>query len=145
MDEGGGSGSSELSKEDPRDPSSGGIDEPLRCSHATGSISTYPGSIALGGSTTVSWSVTLPRGCDIAPTLNSQAVGISGSQTVSPKSSQDFVLQVNGRTLARASVSVTLPSTVRITGNTTEWRDLLAQAVGTPNTRVVLGPGVDLI
>lgn len=143
-DEPGSPGAWDLSKEDPRDPNSGGVDQPQRCGKATGTIFTYPGSITLGGSTTVSWSVTLPRGCDIAPTMNSQTVELSGSRVVSPKSSQDFVLQLNGKTLARTSVSVTLPSTVHISGNTTEWRDLLAQAVGTPNTRVVLDPGVDL-
>jgi hypothetical protein len=126
----------------PDDP--GGSDDPRTCGRATGSVSVTPAWVKPGESATVSWSVTLPRGCDIGPTLNGRTVGVSGSETVKPIASQPFVLMLNGKVVARTSVNVVLPSTVRITANTVEQRDLLAQAVGTPNTRVVLAPGVDL-
>ena len=138
-------------------PGGPGTDPPLdpKCARlASGIISSAPtpkdrpsgpAEIALGQSATLSWSVTLPPECTVGSiTLNGQPVASQGSVTVQPMSSQSYGITFEAVQLATAQVNVTLPNVVKIKGSTAEWRDLLIQAVGTQDIRVVLAHDVDI-
>jgi hypothetical protein len=55
-----------------------------------------------------------------------------------------YVLLLNGVRLGLLQIDVTLPSVVHIKGGTPAWRDLLIQAIGTPNTLVLLAANVEM-
>ena len=120
------------------------IPESDHCAGARGTLTANPPSINQGQSTTLQWAVSVPKDCAGQITLSSSPVGVSGTRTVAPSSSTPYQLRLNAKTLASVDVNVVLPPTVRIDGNTPEWRRLFLQAVGTPNTRVVLTSNVDL-
>jgi len=80
----------------------------------TGTVTPSPASVAFGQTTALKWTITNPSSCSQVPTLDGKAV------------------------------SVLLPPTVHIAANTLEYRRLFVQAVGTPNTRVVLARDLDL-
>ena len=61
-----------------------------------------------------------------------------------PMSNQAYAISVNGVQLVNTEVKVTLPGTVKIKGSTTEWKNLLVQALGTPHTRVILADTVNM-
>lgn len=117
---------------------------PDYCAGATATVTASPTSISFGGSTTVTWSVNVPAGCTTPVKLNGEAVAASGSKVVKPLSNYSAVVQIGSNTLAVTSVNVVLPSTVRIKGNTDDWKGLLVQAVGTANTRVILESNIDM-
>lgn len=118
--------------------------EPDACSEATATLTASPSSIASGQSSTLHWSIQAPATCRTAATLAGQTVARNGSKVVTPLSNTGYQLKIGTKTLATTSVNVVLPGTVRINGSTADWRRLLVQAVGTPNTRVVLGNDVDM-
>lgn len=117
---------------------------PDYCAGATGSITAAPSAINFGATVTTQWSANVPAGCAMPVKINGEVVAASGSKVVKPLSNYAYVLSIGSKTLSYANVNVTLPSTVRIKGNTNEWKALLVQAVGTANTRVVLENGVDM-
>jgi hypothetical protein len=127
-------------------PDDGPPIDPTCARHSTGTLTATPGSIKLGESVIVSWSVSIPAKCkNPGPlTLNGTPVATQGSITVQPMSNAAYVLLLNGVRLGLAQIAVQLPSTVRIKGGTPAWRDLLIQAVGTPNTLVLLGATVEM-
>ncbi len=127
---------------DPDYPTCGVVTDP--CADATATITASLASINYGASTTIQWSVKKPSRCLGAISVDGQTVGTSGSKVVTPLSTTAYQVRLGGRALATANVNVILPSTVRINGSTLEWRRLLVQAVGTPNTRVVLANDVDM-
>jgi len=120
--------------------------DPTCARHSTGTLTATPGSIKLGESVIVSWSVSIPAKCkNPGPlTLNGTPVATEGSITVQPMSNAAYVLLLNGVRLGLAQIAVQLPSTVHIKGGTPPWRDLLIQAVGTPNTLVLLAANVEM-
>lgn len=116
-----------------------------RCAGITGTLSLSPSTIAAGQSSRLAWSVRFPAGCvGQSVKLNGLTVASSGAQLVSPLATQAYRLSTGSTTLASATLTVTLPAVVRIKGSDSEWRRLLIQAVGTPNTRVVLENNVDM-
>jgi FG-GAP-like repeat len=128
-----------------------------RCAHhATGTISATPEKVKLDQSApkniTVSWSAQLPAEfCEGAYlTLNGQPVLADGSITINPMYSGNYRLVVNNaKELAKTFIEIELPETVFIKGNTTDWKLLLIQALGTPNTppnrrTVILSHDVDM-
>ena len=116
------------------------------------SLQAVPAEIRLGASSTLSWSVGFPAGCSDVEgtvTLAGLNVGLSGSTTVQPLATATYRLAIalsGGQTpeLAHTAVSVKLPAVVDIKGSTGEWRSLLVQALGTPNTTVRLAAAVDM-
>jgi hypothetical protein len=122
------------------------VPDPACAQHASANVSTSPATIALGQSATVSWSATLPpehcAGARVS--IGVHTIGAQGSMWVKPMSNRSYAISVNGVRLAQAELNVTLPSTVKIKESMGEWKDLLVQAVGTPNTRVVLADTVDM-
>ena len=119
---------------------------PKNCAaRTTGMLSVLPPSINQGQSTTISWSVNTAAGCPRRePTLNGQRVPLRGSMRVMPLANQTYVLELESVTLQTKSVAVRLPAMVRIDGNTTEWKQLLVQALNTSNAVVLLGRHVDM-
>lgn len=119
---------------------------PKNCAaRTTGTLSVLPPSINQGQSTTISWSVNTAAGCPRRePTLNGQRVPLHGSMRVMPLANQTYVLELESVTLQTKSVAVRLPAMVRIDGNTTEWKQLLVQALNTSNAVVLLGRHVDM-
>jgi hypothetical protein len=114
--------------------------DPTCARRSTGTLTATPASIKLGESVIVSWSVSIPAKCkNPGPlTLNGTPVATEGSITVQPMSNAAYVLLLNGVRLGLAQIAVQLPSTVHIKGGTPPWRDLMIQALGTPNTLVLL-------
>jgi hypothetical protein len=116
------------------------------------SLQAAPAEIPLGASSTLSWSVDFPADCpDVEGTLTLAGVNVarSGSTAVRPLATRTYRLAIaltGGQTpeLAHTAVSVKLPAVVDITGSTGDWRYLLVQALGTPNTTVRLATGVDM-
>jgi hypothetical protein len=116
------------------------------------SLQAAPAEIPLGASSTMSWSVDFPADCSDVEgtiTLSGLNVPLSGSTTVQPLATRTYRLAITltgGQTpeLAHTAVSVKLPGVVEIKGSTGEWRYLLVQALGTPNTTVRLAAGVDM-
>jgi FG-GAP-like repeat len=109
------------------------------------SFTVSPQSIALGGSATLTWSVTFPAGCtDIPLLLSGTKVGLSGSTTVQPMVDTTYALSVYTATLASTSVGVKLPPVVDIKGSGPDWRALLVKALGIDNTYVHLDDSVDM-
>lgn len=125
-------------------------DPPLnRClTEASGSLTATSSTVALGGSSTLKWSVRIPSGCTAVRTyLNSDVVGTSGSLVVTPQASSQYRLRIyisgyGERALATANISVQLPPRVEITAN--NQVPLFVQAVQTPNTTVVVNDNVQL-
>ena len=119
---------------------------PTQCSsRAVGTLSVLPSSIEQGQSATITWSVTPAARCPrTEPTLNGQRVPLRGSMRVTPLAGQTYVLKLESVTLQTKSLAVKLPGTVRIGGNTTEWKQLLVQALNTSNTVVILARHVDM-
>ncbi len=114
-------------------------------SRASGTLSVMPPRITHGETATITWSVTYAAGCPRpAPRLNGARVAMRGSMRVTPLASQTYVLALELATLQTKSLRVDLPATVRISGNTTEWKELLVQALGTRNAVVLLAPDVDM-
>jgi hypothetical protein len=108
-------------------------------SRATAKLIVSPSTIVQGQSATISWAVTLAARCPrLEPTLNGQRVALQGSVRVTPLANQTYVLKLASVTLGTKSLPVELPSTVRIAGNTIEWKQLLVQALSSPTTQVVL-------
>lgn len=118
--------------------------QPDYCAGATGTITASATSLTFGQTMTLTWSVNVPANCTSSVKLNGEVVSATGTKVVKPLANYSYVLSIGNKTLSYATVNVTLPSTVYISGNTDEWKALLVQAVGTPNTRVVLQPGVDM-
>lgn len=114
------------------------------CTRATGTLTVTPNAIRQGQSATLSWSASVPETCGEQLLLNGLVVPPSGSMTVTPLASVTYALRIGPRLLARAPISVEIPKTVYIDGSSGEWITLFVQAVGTPNTRVVLGANVDM-
>jgi hypothetical protein len=116
------------------------------------SLQAVPAEIRLGESSVLSWSVDFPSDCpDVEGTLTLAGVNVamSGSTTVRPRATRTYRLAIaltGGQTpeVAHTAVSVKLPAVVDITGSTGDWRYLLVQALGTPNTTVRLAAGVDM-
>ncbi len=106
------------------------------------SFSVSSPSIALGGSVNLNWSVSMPEGCSLELTLNSKPVELTGSRDLKPLSTTTYRLstQFMGEmyTFGLKTVTVNLPSTVYISGNTNEWKWLLKQALGEGGKKVVL-------
>lgn len=135
-----------------------GVDRVLECIENTrASIGASPSTIALGGSTRLSWSVRVPPNCPLLQRLglNGTPVTFSGSMPVQPMSNTTYRLQMQipggSATMGSTEVTVSLPSVVRITGGTAEWRNLLVQAVGSvpappapPSRLVLIADGVDM-
>lgn len=120
------------------------IPEPDGCTGATATLTAIPSSVALGQATALSWSVHLPSGCSNELALDSTPVVASGNQILTPFYTAPHRINLGTETLAVTNVTVVLPATVLIDGNTEDWRVLFVQAVGTPNTRVVLTSNVDM-
>jgi len=99
---------------------------------------------------TVSWSVRLPQNCLVfghSLYLNDAPIGGTGSMPVQPTSNTRYALKLVIGGLTRqwfTTVEVKMPQTVRIKGNTAEWRNILIQALGIPNTTVILAHDVDM-
>ncbi len=118
--------------------------EPDGCSTATGTLSASPSALNAGQSTSLHFTVTKPASCKKSATLDGANVGVSGTVTRTPIASTGYGLRMGTKLLANVQVQVVLPPTVRINGNTAEWKRLFVQAVGTPNTRVVLATDLEL-
>lgn len=120
--------------------------DPTCALRSTATLTATPIAIQQGESITVSWSVSIPADCTNPGqlTLNGAPVATGGSFVAAPMSSAAYVLLLNGVRLGLAQVAVTLPSTVHIRGGSADWRNLLIQAVGTPNTTVLLGANVEM-
>ena len=121
-----------------------GCPQPSTCAQATGSLTASASTIHQGETATLSWSANVPDGCGEQLLLDGVVVAPSGSKTVTPLASGGHVLRVGSKRLAGARVNVILPNVVYIDGNTGDWPALLVQAVGTPFSRVVLGPDIDM-
>jgi hypothetical protein len=119
---------------------------PTDCSvRATTSLQASPMKLRLGESATLQWSVSFSSGCRQATiTLDGKRVAARGSIVVTPLVSRSYALMLGSATLAKVSVEVGLPKTVRIEGSTMEWRRLLIRALATPNTLVILAHDVDM-
>lgn len=114
---------------------------------SSGTLSASPSSVPLGGSTTLSWSVTFPTGCtNTALWLDGQTVGRNGSLVVTPGANSTRSLRVvvgsAERVLASTPVWVVLPPVVNITSN--NQVPLFVQAVSTAGTTIVIANGVSL-
>ncbi|HSO34038.1 MAG TPA: FG-GAP-like repeat-containing protein [Labilithrix sp.] len=118
--------------------------EPDGCTTATGTLTVSPSPINAGQSSTLHWTVNKPATCRRSATLDGLSVAASGSKTVTPMSDTSFGLRMGTKLLASTSVKVILPPTVRINGNTADWKRLLVQAVGEPGKRVVLATDLDM-
>jgi hypothetical protein len=137
--------------DDPPVPPSDPPDPPDCPQRATGSLSVSSAEIALSQRVSLSWSVVLPARCTLGQiTVAGQEVGVNGTIALSPWFPQTYALVYSGRTLALASVTkVSLPSVVRIKGNTADWRGLLIHALGKdkrtdPDRTVILAHDVDM-
>jgi hypothetical protein len=130
----------------PPDPDDGPPVDPKCALHSTASLTATPAAIKLGETATVSWSVSIPATCKNPGqlTLNGAPVAIQGSFAVQPMANTAYVLLLNGVRLGLLQIGVTLPPVVHIKGGTPAWRDLLIQAVGTPNTLVLLAANVEM-
>ena len=114
------------------------------CTGAAGSITASASTINLGQSVTVSWNGSLPSTCNGTFMMDGVPAPLTGSKTFTPRSSSNYVLQVDSKRIAIVHVDVNLPATVYINGNTQDWKNLFIQAIGTPNKRVVLAPTLEL-
>lgn len=103
-------------------------------------------TVNLGGAATFSWNASVPKGCTVQFVFAGQIVSRTGSLSVFPEYDKTYILVASvgstTLTLATVSVNVLLPSTVYITRN--DQQRLLAQAVGTANTTVVVTNNVDM-
>ncbi len=117
---------------------------PGSCKGLSGTLSFYPSTIVYGQSATLSWNVNAPPNCAGQLTVSSQPVGVQGSMTITPLSTTPYQLRLDNTTLAVATITVQLPGTIHIKGNTPAWRRLLLQALATRNQRVVLDDTVDM-
>lgn len=97
----------------------------------------------IGETLTLSWTSRLPAGCG-SVSINGRNVSPNGSMTVRPAKTTIYNLNAGGTGLASTTVNVTTTPTVRIDADGPEWRAIFVQAVGTPNTRVMLQPTLDL-
>jgi hypothetical protein len=117
-------------------------------------IKASPGKIAMSASATLSWAYTPPPECakfhGLRLLVDGTEVARSGSRSVQPKSNSEYVAKLvydpdpEPVLTESARILVDLPGTVDINGSTSDWEALLVQAVGTPNTTVRLGSGVDM-
>jgi hypothetical protein len=120
--------------------------------NTTARLSASPGTIKLGGSTTISWSVTVSSKCPVGTgvRLHGRPVAASGSIDVRPMHTQRYPLElaiITGQglpVLRDVWVTVELPPVVAIKQSDGEWKGLLVQAVGEPNKTVLLADGVDM-
>ncbi|MGA9525059.1 MAG: FG-GAP-like repeat-containing protein, partial [Myxococcaceae bacterium] len=118
--------------------------EAADCKGASGSIYLTKTAIALGEGITVSWSVTTSSACTGEILLSSIAVAAKGSMTLKPMSTRPFRLTVGSQEVAVVWLTVALPGTVHIKGNTSDWRNLMLQALWEGGKRVVLAHDVDM-
>src|SRR5262245_37276135 len=69
-------------------------DDPSNClANTTGGVWATPGTIDLGGSVTVKWSVHAPSGCTVTQTLNGTSVDRNGTWLRSPMADSSFALR----------------------------------------------------
>jgi hypothetical protein len=132
----------------------GGLTERARkcIEDASSSFTAQPTEISSGGEVTLTWSVSgMPSGCGIVKfSVDGRPVAPRGTSTVKQLARHTYVFRASipgGEATGlskRATVRVKLGSIVDITASTGQWKDLLLQAVGTPNTTVRLGDGVDM-
>jgi hypothetical protein len=142
----------------PLEPGGGDGEEPeptqqvLRCLQgATASLSVTPAEVRQGGTAQLAWSMQLPAHCLSLGRelyLNEEGVLFDGSRSVQPPSTTNYSLKlaVAGvvRQVRATTLEVGLPPFVRIKGDSPEWRRLFVQAVGTPNTLVLLAHDLEL-
>ena len=101
--------------------------------HSGATLTATPSSINMGQSTTLQWNVTYPYPCTPPPIrLNGISVGVAGSMSVSPMSTSPYALYVGGTFAKQVTVTVQLPSLVRINGSTGDWKRLLVEALSQP-------------
>ncbi|CAN5925186.1 hypothetical protein BH11MYX4_BH11MYX4_26250 [soil metagenome] len=79
------------------------------CADARGSITAAPSTIALGQSSTLQWTTSLPPGCVTRITVGGTAASASGTRVVSPAGTTSYALRAGGTTLGTATVNVVLP------------------------------------
>ena len=120
------------------------VPEPDGCAAATATLTATPPDIFPGQTSKLTWALHAPAACSAEITLDSQAVGWTGTKVVAPLSSTPSRLRLGTKQIAEVNVVVHLPSTVHINGSTPDWKRLLVQALGNVNTRVVLAPSVDM-
>lgn len=131
--------SREIGDDDPTNPSA------ERClGQATGSLNATATSLPLGGSATLSWSVSIPSRCSLRVYLDGDIVGTTGSRVVTPLATAERRLRVylsgyGERTLQTREIAVVLPEHLRITSN--DQVPTFAQAVGTPCRNAVAQTG----
>ena len=118
--------------------------------HATVSFTASPAQVSPGTPSTLMWSVRFPKGCSGITTLTLAGTGVplNGTLPVAPMATTTYSLYVQipqgtGK-LGTATISVSLPAVVHIDGSSLAWRSLLVQALGTPQTKVVLAASVDM-
>jgi hypothetical protein len=134
----------------PKDDDEGGGTEPnIGClGNVTGSLTVSPASIRLGESATLRYQASVPSNCSaVRLTLSGETLAArSGTRTVSPSANATYRLTASrgnaSVSLGSASVQVGLPQRVVISRN--DQAALLVQALGIPNTEVVLQDHVDL-
>lgn len=131
------------------DPGGGGIPDPVTPPCLQNIVVTRfsgSGSIALGGSQAISWSVNIPAGCTVRLRLAGQDVPRAGTLYVSPESNTTFYLTASVTTavttLGAAQISVVLPPSVFITRS--NQQALLIQALATPSTTVWVANEVNM-
>ena len=114
------------------------------------SIRTTPTTIALGQSTTVSWTATVPAGCSqIRFSMGATPVGRAGTFTDQPISNSRYALLASygaagSAEVAVASLQVILPPVLSINSNQGNVRWQMAQALATPNQTVIVANNVEL-
>ncbi len=120
------------------------------------SFTAAPATIDSGTSTTLSWNVQGPGGCNYLVVLGGQSVGSQGSLQVQPLFNTSYTLTLLWgptralRTIATTTVSVNLPADPHdparqlVTIPAQEMVPLFLQALNTPNTTVVINADLDL-
>ncbi len=120
------------------------------------SFTAAPATIDSGTSTTLSWNVQVPGGCNYLVVLGGQNVGLQGSLQVQPLFNTSYTLTLAWGptralwTIATTTVSVNLPADPHdparklVTIPSQEMVPLFLQALNTPNTTVVINADLDL-